>query len=128
MRFEGDNGRRAYLGTDDATRPPDPTLPIRWHELDDHEYDTALNELDQWVDWLIHRYRLDARTIPECWACHGEVVEELAALRRSWAGAFHPEASDSSAGLKWHADFADARIRLVDWVAETGCRFDVHRR
>ena len=57
MMFTGDRDQRVFLGADDADRPPDPTLPIRWHELDDHEYRTALTELDQWVDWLIHRYR-----------------------------------------------------------------------
>lgn len=80
----------------------------------------ALIELDRWVVWLVARYRLDHRTVPPCWASHGEVIEELSALRQAWAVAYASLGS-ADGPLTWHERFAHARARLVDWVARTGC-------
>ncbi len=85
-----------------------------------------LVDLDAWVGWLIARYRLDARTIPPCWALHGELIEELSALRTAWSTAYATMAN-GDAPLAWHERFATARSRLQDWVARTGCRADEHR-
>jgi hypothetical protein len=39
----------------------------------------AGEELVAWVQWLVARYELN--NIPDCWAQHGALVEELDALR-----------------------------------------------
>ncbi|MBA3743173.1 hypothetical protein [Sporichthya sp.] len=103
--------------------PPDlfPTFPVCWATLSDVETEDALEELDDWVTWLVDRYSLDHRAVPPCWEQHGALVEELSALRTAWISAFNitgrPEAP-----LEWHAHFAAALRRLIDWASRTGCR------
>ena len=41
----------------------------------------ALAQLDDWIQWLTGRYRLDYRTVPHCWAAHGELIEERCSPR-----------------------------------------------
>lgn len=100
--------------------------PVTWPLLADAETDEYLLELHDWVLWLTHRYHLDPRTIPDCWPAHGELVEELSALRGGWCTA-NTWASTGADTLHWHAEFAAARDRLIDWVARTGCRPGHHR-
>ena len=99
--------------------------PICWVLLEAAHEAAALHELDTWVTWLAERYRLDHRTLPGCWPKHGDLVEELSALYTAWQNAFtigaRPEAP-----LDWHASFAEARVRLVNAVARSGCRRDEH--
>jgi hypothetical protein len=71
-------------------RPVDmyPVLPLCWANLDDTDLADAIEELDDWVSWLIDRYALDCRTIPPCWDKHGALIEELSALRTAGFAAF----------------------------------------
>lgn len=100
--------------------------PVIWPLLDDDETHEFLHQLHDWVLWLTHRYHLDARTVPDCWPAHGELVEELSALRGGWCAA-NTWASTGADTLRWHAEFAAARDRLIEWVARTGCRPGHHR-
>lgn len=99
---------------------------IAWPALDESETADALAELQDWLAWLTHRYGLDHRHVPACWALHGELIEELSALHTAWQRAYAPDAT-GEAPLRWHESFDGARSRLVDWVARTGCRADAHR-
>ena len=103
-----------------------PPLPICWSALTQTEYDQQLQALGDWVDWLHARYQLDHRVVPPCWAQHGELLEELSALRTAWLTAYAITAR-GDAPLDWHSQFAGARQRLTDWVARTGCREREHR-
>lgn len=51
---------------------------------------------------------------------------ELSALHLHWLCCFDAEKS-GSAPLAWHRDFADAKLRLRDWVATNGTRLDRDR-
>lgn len=103
-----------------------PAMPVCWATLTEIENEDALEELADWVNWVVDRYALDHRTIPPCWDEHGALVEELSALRVAWLAAFgitgRPEAP-----LDWQNNFAVARQRLSDWASRTGCRVDEHR-
>jgi len=103
-----------------------PTLPLCWANLDGTETADAIEELDDWVAWVVDRYTLDHRTIPPCWDRHGALIEELSALRTAWLAAY-AGTSRPEAPLEWHHHFAAARQRLTDWVARTGCRPGEHR-
>lgn len=81
---------------------------------------SALLALDEWVGWLVDRYNLDRRTIPPCWASHGELIEELSALRLAWLTAY-AQMGPGDGPLGWHERFAHGRARLADWAARTGC-------
>ena len=78
-----------------------PTLPVCWATMTDLETEDALDELQDWVVWVVDRYALDHRIVPPCWDNHGALIEELSALRTAWVAAFcitgRPEAP-----LEWH--------------------------
>ena len=103
-----------------------PTIPVCWATMTDRETEDALDELEDWVFWVVDRYALDHRTVPPCWAEHGALVEELSALRVAWLAAFgitgRPEAP-----LEWHGQFAAVRQRMTEVVSQSGCRPSEHR-
>lgn len=103
-----------------------PPIPVCWTALGPEELANQFDALDAWVRWLTRRYALDHRTVPPCWAKHGALLEELSALRTAWLTAY-AVTSTGDAPLDWHAHFAAARQRLVDWVSRTGCRGGEHR-
>ena len=107
-------------------QPFGPALPICWAAHTPEDQRLLLEELDLWVTWLAHHYSLDRRHVPECWAQHWELVEELSALHLAWEGAYATTAH-ADAPLAWHERFAAARARLADWVSKTGCRTGEHR-
>ena len=100
--------------------------PIEWASLTPSEEADQLDDLDPWVRWLVLRYRLDQREVPPCWALHGELVEELAALRTARQGAYGRE-GPLTGPSDWHQTLAATRYRLSQWIARTGCRFEHHR-
>jgi len=101
-------------------------MPTCWPAHTPEEQRALIERLDVWVTWLVDHYSLDRRHVPECWAQHWELIEELSALRLAWEGAYATTAH-ADAPLAWHEHFHDARLRLNEWVARTGCRPDDHR-
>ena len=99
-------------------------LPTCWAAHTPEEQRVLLEELDLWVTWLVDHYSLDRRHVPQCWAEHWELVEELSALRLAWEGAYATTAH-ADAPLAWHEHLRLSRERLVDWG--TGCRPGEHR-
>jgi hypothetical protein len=103
-----------------------PPTPLMWAAHTADELEHMLEELDVWVTWLVDRYRLDRRHVPECWTKHWELIEELSALRQAWDAAYCT-AAHADAPLMWHERFAIARSRLAEWASRTGCRGTDHR-
>jgi hypothetical protein len=97
-----------------------------WAILTPGQTADELAKLTTWVDWLRDRYQLDHRTIPGCWARHGDLVEELSALRTAWQAAYNG-AGRPDAPLTWHTQLDATRTRCSQSVAGTGCRHDEHR-
>ena len=104
----------------------EPPHPINWNLLSSEDAETEWLELNRWVDWLRHNYGLPASVIPPAWYKHSELLWELSALHLHWLCAYDPE-QNGSAPLGWHRDFADARMRLREWVAASGTRLDRDR-
>ena len=100
--------------------------PIEWANLTASEEADQLEQLEPWVHWLVLRYRLDQREVPGCWALHGEIVEELTALRTARHGAYAGD-SPLTAPADWHQTLAATRQRLGLWLSRTGCRAGNHR-
>ena len=107
-------------------QPFGPVTPTCWPAHTPEEQQALLEELDVWVSWLVDHYSLDRRHVPECWAQHWELVEELSALRLAWEGAYATTAH-ADAPLAWHERFAASRARLAEWASKTGCRLGEHR-
>ncbi|MCM3846327.1 hypothetical protein ND486_08995 [Pseudonocardia sp. DR1-2] len=61
-----------------------------------------LDELTEWLRRVFLRYPDGAAVVPECWAWHADVVEELLWLMHGWCAAYQgPDASVQLAG-DWH--------------------------
>lgn len=113
-------------GTPPVAQPLGALPPTVLTSLPPEEQAHRLELLADWVAWLTGRYRLDHRTIPACWPEHGELIEELAALRLAWEAAYG-QLAHGDAPLLWHEHFNLARERLRDDVARSGCRAREHR-
>ncbi|MFB8191369.1 DUF4913 domain-containing protein [Microbacterium sp. NPDC055988] len=94
-----------------GTTPLNPQLTINWREINDEDRPDACRELVSWVhDWLIPRYQVKAKVIPDCWWEHSEYIEELSALHTAWLVAF--DAADGGWGpIGWHERYALAQTR-----------------
>ncbi|WP_392426060.1 hypothetical protein [Barrientosiimonas humi] len=122
---EVDPDEMAEDGYDDEL-VAEPPHPINWNLLNADDAEAEWLELNRWVDWLRHTYGLPASVIPPAWHMHSELVWELSALHLHWLCAYDPD-QNGSAPLGWHRDFADARMRLREWVSACGTRLDRDR-
>lgn len=125
----GDRGENLGSGEaadDDGPRTAEPPHPVNWNLLNAEEAEEAWIQLNGWVNWLRRTYGLPASVIPPLWHRHPELVWELSALHLHWLCAYDPD-QHGSAPVGWHRDFADARQRLHDWVANCGTRLDRDR-
>jgi hypothetical protein len=100
--------------------------PVDWNRLTADDGPLVWAALETWVRWLVARYGLDHRDVPPCWFRHGALVEELSALRSAHLEAFHP-AKSPAGPAEWHTTFGNARTRMRDWAARTGCKTGLHR-
>ncbi|MGC0252154.1 DUF4913 domain-containing protein [Pseudactinotalea sp. Z1748] len=95
---------------------------INWREIETETRNEAAQHLIDWVHgWLIPRYALQDKDLPECWWRHGMLIEELSALHTAWLVAFH-ETDGGNGPIGWHERFALARTRM-----KVGCAAGVHR-
>jgi hypothetical protein len=101
--------------------------PVAWALLDAEQAAQAWTDLDAWVRWLVRRYLIDTREVPPCWPHHGQLVEELSALRTAHEAAFDPS-GPPNAPSEWHHSLDATRHRMRDLVARTGCRPAEHRQ
>jgi hypothetical protein len=88
-----------------------------------------LDSLAKWVDQIQQRYASAGDWLRPCWWRHGFVIEELAALRTEWAGAYESdETPASTAALKWHEDAAKCRERIRRAISSgPGCTAVSHK-
>ncbi|WP_448074032.1 hypothetical protein [Georgenia yuyongxinii] len=111
---------------DDASGEAGDAGPVDWRTLTAAEAKAQWRALDAFVYWLRTRYGLPPTVVPPLWHRHPELVEELSALHTHRLECYAP-GSSGSGPIAWHADFADARERLREWVATSGTRLDRDR-
>lgn len=99
---------------------------IDWDNLRADEVERAWQDLDRWVNRIRRNYGLSPSVVPPLWHHHPELVWELSALHTHWLASYDPSAPPS-APLLWHRDFAEARVRLREWVAACGTKLDRDR-
>lgn len=98
--------------------------PFRWSALGtDSEVGAQLDELEEWVQWLVTRYRIDDIILP-CWWQHGAVIEELSALWWAWQAMNGAEAMPTDP-LQWHHSF-DLCLTRLEGRWRTGCSRSSH--
>ncbi|MGF3057332.1 DUF4913 domain-containing protein [Microbacterium sp. YY-01] len=106
----------------------DPQVIVNWREITGMQRINASRALVEWVhEWLIPRYAVKTRTVPDCWWQHGDLIEELSALHTAWLVAFDP--ADAGYGpVGWHERYAAALQRsTMRSRCEGGHRADLVR-
>lgn len=100
--------------------------PVNWRTLTEAEQQVALEELTEWVTWLLDRYPVKRSTVPTCWQEHEWLIEELSALHVGWLVCFDEQ--DTGLGpLQWHERFHQFRERMHSWDGSCGTNGDNHR-
>jgi hypothetical protein len=86
----------------------------------------VLDELTGWLAVVYLRYPDGAGQLPECWAWHPDVVEELLWLMHAWAAAYQgPQASVGLVG-DWHDRQRPGVVRRIK-VSAGSCSFENHQ-
>ena len=99
---------------------------MHWPSVLPEDAAEAWTDLRLWVEQLVDRYALDARTVPPCWFRHNGHVEALAALRDAERACFEPTAP-STGGMDWFRALWEIEHRLLEWSARTQCSAHEHR-
>lgn len=91
-----------------------------WQDMDEDKDEIDLNELAEWVEWLVKTYQLHSQIRP-CWPLHPGAIQVLEALRQ---GLYQAENQSGFALVTWHQALAG----LVDMAAQrmSACRGDRH--
>jgi len=100
-----------------------------WLDLprDSDAADVVLNELICWMTRVYLRYADAARTLPECWLWHPDVVEELLWLMHAWAAAYRFDDVPVSYAADWHDRLRPGVVRRIKAVAGQ-CSLENHDR
>jgi len=91
------------------------------------EAGTTLALLGDLVDWLSTvylRYADAARSLPECWLWHPDIVEELLWLQQAWAEAYGKTGNVRAAG-DWHDRLRPGVVRRIGDYARA-CSLENH--
>lgn len=111
---------------DERVPPAQPNGPVHWSSVLPEDAERAWADLRAWVEQLVDRYALDARTVPPCWFRHNAHVEALVALRDAERACFGPGAPVTG-GVDWLRTLWEIEHRLVEWSARTQCSVHEHR-
>jgi hypothetical protein len=87
-----------------TTNPSVPDPPPTWLALPTQAdiATTLLADLIGWLGQVYLRYADAARSLPQCWLWHPEVIEELLWLRQAWHGAYQSAEASVRAAGDWH--------------------------
>ena len=100
--------------------------PVHWPSVLPEDAEQAWAGLRAWVEQLVDRYGLDARTVPPCWYRHNGHVEALVALRDAERACYGPGAPPTG-GMDWFRALYEIEHRLLEWSARTQCSVHEHR-
>lgn len=85
---------------------------VDWRTLNDERAPFEWSALRAWVEWFTVRFDIPPSVVPDCWWKHGEIVEELAALRSAHLQLF--DASDTGIGpITWLQYLSTSLPRLT---------------
>jgi len=101
---------------------------VSWLDLPD-ELDAAQQLLGGLVDWMARiylRYPDAAAGLPDCWAWHPDVIEELLGLWHAWLAAYHHENAPVSAAADWHDRYRPNVVRRITTTAGR-CSLENHQ-
>ena len=112
-----------------ATGPPEPlgaATSVVWTVWTSEEQDHQLALLHRVGRLAPRPLAPRPRTVPPCWAQHGALIEELAALHLARQVAYAKLATGCRF-VRWHEHLNLVRAQLCATVARSGCRVGAHR-
>ncbi|MGH3460721.1 MAG: hypothetical protein ACRDP9_04520 [Kribbellaceae bacterium] len=103
-----------------------PTAPS-WLAIarDEHATTPVLAHLTGWLGSVYLRYADAARTLPECWLWHPDVVEELVWLMHAWLAAYDEAEGSVRAAGDWHDRHRPGVVRRIGDYARA-CSLENH--
>ena len=111
-----------------AACPTPATGVVSWLDLPD-DLATAQQVLGGLVDWMARvylRYPDAAAGLPDCWAWHPDVVEELLWLWQAWLAAYHDQNAPVTTAADWHDRYRPNAVRRIT-AAAGRCSLDNHQ-
>ncbi|PDQ35199.1 MAG: hypothetical protein B5766_07735 [Candidatus Lumbricidophila eiseniae] len=83
-------------------------------------------ELREWVQWLVVRFQIDPSRIPNCWAEHGNIVEELSALWADWQFIYEGQNFRVGAATIWLHSLSMMLDRVKSHGGAASCTINDH--
>ncbi|MBB3049408.1 hypothetical protein FHS23_000403 [Prauserella isguenensis] len=80
---------------------------------DDEQAQHLMAELVAWLQTVFLRYPDAAEVLPDCWAWHPEVVEELLWLMQAWSSAYFDQAGGVLRVADWHDRYRPGVVRRL---------------
>jgi len=95
---------------------------VEWHSMSPHERAVNWADLCSWVTWLYDRYELSVESrLPECWAEHPGMIEELWALMVWRKEIYGSEQPAGQAARYWHTELRVVTANAASYYASS-CR------
>jgi hypothetical protein len=85
----------------------------------------VLADLVEWLGEVYLWYGDAARSFPDCWLWHPDVVEELLWLMAAWQAAYRAENATVALAGDWHDRYRPGVVRRIKTVAGT-CSLENH--
>lgn len=81
---------------------------------EDHEtVETVFAELGMWLTTVFLRYTDAAAALPDCWAWHPDVIEELLWLMHAWRAAYQGKKASAALAGDWHDRYRPGVVRRL---------------
>ncbi|WP_051342553.1 hypothetical protein [Pseudonocardia spinosispora] len=114
-----------HLITNNPEKAPAQEL-VSWLTITDpDEATTVLEQLRVWLEQVYLRY--PKAELPDCWAWHPDVVEELWWLRNTWCEAYSGDEPSWQKVGDWHERYRPGALARITTATGT-CGLDVHAR
>jgi len=95
---------------------------VEWHDMSPSERAANWAKLCTWVTWLYDRYELSVESrLPECWADHPGMIEELWALMVWRMEIYGSEQPAGQAARYWHTELRVVTANAASYYA-SNCR------
>lgn len=107
---------------------PGPGVVRSWLALDEDDPDLAgrlLAELSGWLETVFLRFPDGAAVLPDCWAWHPDVVEELLWLMQAWSAAYFDDKGGVLRVADWHDRYRPGVVRRLKATA-AACSLENH--